>query len=182
MNSSESELLARVKQADDEAFRVLFEKYHAMLFRNVFYKLRDERLAQDIAQEAFLKFWVYRDRIKPHLPFFPYVEKMARNLILDHYKRENVRAKHRDHVQRLVDIPPEQPDEEVRLLQLEEKIRHVVVKYLPEKCRAIFLLSRVEGLSNPQIAEMLGISRKTVENQLYNALKVLRKKCSEHLG
>lgn len=179
---AESALLARVKQSDREAFETLFQKYYAMLYRVVFYKLKDQGLAEDIAQDAFLKFWVHRDRIKPELSFFPYVEKMARNLVLDHYKRENVRSKHRDHVQSQMDVPPGKPDDAVQLAQLEGRIRQVVVHDLPDKCRTIFLLSRVEGLSNPEIAEVLSISRKTVENQLYNALKVLRKKCAIHLG
>ena len=52
-------------------FQVLFEKYHPMLYRTLLYQTRDERLAQDVAQETFLKVWVNRDRLKPGLPFFP---------------------------------------------------------------------------------------------------------------
>ena len=64
---------------------------------------------------------------------------------------------------------------------LEEEIQRVVNEKLPDKCRSIFILSRMEGRTNPEIAEILGLSIRTVENQIYRALKILKKSLSNYL-
>jgi RNA polymerase sigma-70 factor (ECF subfamily) len=58
---------------------------------------------------------------------------------------------------------------------LQEKIQDLVNKELPEKCRNIFILSRIEGKTNAEIADILSLSIRTVENQIYRALKILKK-------
>ena len=181
MRQDEEDLLNRVKQSENKAFQILFERYYAMLFRTTYYRLGDERLAQDIVQETFLKVWVNRDRLKPHLAFFAYLVKLSKNLVLDHYKREEVRTRHHDHVRFISERPHRDPEQDLSKHALEDRIREVVNTNLPEKCRAVFLLSRIEGLSNQEIADTLNVSKKTVENQLYRALKILRKKCSGYL-
>ena len=181
MRQDEEELLTRVKQSESEAFQILFERYHAMLFRATFYRLGDERLAQDIVQETFLKVWINRDRLKPHLAFFAYLIKLSKNLVLDHYKREEVRTRHHDHVRFISERPNRDPEQDLKKHALEDRIREVVNTNLPRKCRAVFLLSRIEAMSNQEIADTLKVSKKTVENQLYRALKILRKKCSGYL-
>ena len=64
---------------------------------------------------------------------------------------------------------------------LQSEIQNVVNEHLPDKCREIFILSRVNGLVNQDIADTLGLSRRTVENQLYRALKILRVKLKDYL-
>tara|TARA_B100001245_G_scaffold115509_1_gene84683 strand:- start:292 stop:576 length:285 start_codon:yes stop_codon:yes gene_type:complete len=64
---------------------------------------------------------------------------------------------------------------------LQEEIQRIVNERLPDKCRTIFILSRIEGKSNPDIAELLDLSVRTVENQIYRALKVLKKNLKNYL-
>ena len=64
---------------------------------------------------------------------------------------------------------------------LKEEIQRIVNEKLPDKCRSIFILSRLEGKTNPEIAEMLDLSIRTVENQIYRALKVLKKNLDNYL-
>ena len=63
----------------------------------------------------------------------------------------------------------------------QEEIQRLVNEKLPDKCRNIFILSRIEGKSNPEIAELLDLSIRTVENQIYRALKVLKKNLKNYL-
>lgn len=181
MQESDQHLLERVKQSDTTAFQQLFEKYQPMLYRTMYYRTKNEGLAADVVQDTFLKVWANRDRLKPELAFYAYLSKLCRNLVLDHYKREEVRTRHKDHVRSLEEKPSRDPEQELNKSAFEEKIHDVINSHLPEKCRAVFLLSRIENLSNQEIAEAMGVSKKTVENQLYRALKILRKKCSEFL-
>lgn len=181
MNQSEESLIEKVKQGDEHAFHVLYEKYQPMLFRSVYYRTRNEGLAGDVVQETFLKVWVNRDRLVSNLAFYAYLSKLSKNLVLDHYKREEVRTRHKDHVTFLEDKPSRDPEQEMQHDAFQKKIREVVDGKLPDKCRSIFLLSRVEGMNNQEIADILNVTKKTVENQLYRALKILRQKCEEYL-
>ena len=73
-------------------------------------------------------------------------------------------------------------DELLEAEQLKEKIDAIVAKYLPKKCQTIFIMSRFEGKSNDEISAELSISKKTVENQIYEALKTIRKKMKKTMG
>ena len=64
---------------------------------------------------------------------------------------------------------------------LQEEIQRIVNEKLPDKCRTIFILSRIENRSNPEIAEILNLSTRTVENQIYRALKILKKNLKNYL-
>ncbi len=63
----------------------------------------------------------------------------------------------------------------------QEEIQRLVNEKLPDKCRNIFILSRIEGKSNPEIAELLDLSIRTVENQIYRTLKILKKNLTNYL-
>ena len=64
---------------------------------------------------------------------------------------------------------------------LQEKIQDIVNEKLPQKCKTIFILSRIEGKTNPEIAETLNLSIRTIENQIYRALKILKKELNNYL-
>ena len=73
------------------------------------------------------------------------------------------------------------PESNVLADSLEKQIQEIVNDKLPEKCREIFILSRIEGLSNIEIAKSLDISIRTVENQVYRAIKILKKNLKNYL-
>jgi RNA polymerase sigma-19 factor, ECF subfamily len=184
MNSDEhtdEQLLRGVKSSDREAFKTLFEKYQPILFKHTLFRLRDADLAHDIIQETFLRVWEHRTSIKPHLPFLPYLFRISGNLVRDHARHVEVRLRHDKQLESQSVPDGDDPENAYRKKVLEEQILRVVNNDLPEKRRTIFLLSRAEGMSNGEIAEMLDISIKTVENQLTSALKVLRRKLAAYL-
>ena len=179
---SGDELLIQGMVADDqEAFGTLFERYHALLFKTMLYKSGNHELASDLAQEAFLKVWLKRRRLMPKLAFFPLLAKIGHNLLQDHYKHMAVRARHEDHIRECSQKVVGDPERALARTQLQEKIAETVVTRLAERCREIFVLSRGGGLKNQEIADLLSISKKTVENQLHHALKVIRKRVRDYL-
>jgi RNA polymerase sigma-70 factor (ECF subfamily) len=179
MNNNEKSLLQKIKQSDRNAFQQIFTKYHPILFRYIYYRIKNYSLAQDIVQETFLKVWLNRESLKPRLAFFPYIVKISSNLVKDHYKHEQVRSKYKNSIPIIENSMNDDPDAALDFNLLEQQINTTVNNNLPEKCRTIFILSRVEGKSNQEIADLLNISKKTVENQLYHALKVLRTKLAD---
>ncbi len=181
MAEDEETLIQRVKDGDSDAFQTLFYKYESILFRTIQYKCHNYGLAQDIVQDTFVRVWTHRETLKPKLTFFSLIARIGQNLLQDHYKHQAVRSKHADHVKTISEKPNTSPEQDYRHKALQQKIREVAEESLPKKCRAVFLLSRVAGLSNQEIADTMRITKKTVENQLHHALKIIRKKCTEYL-
>ena len=179
MDNNEKSLLQKIKQSDRNAFQQIFTKYHPILFRYIYYRIKNYSLAQDIVQETFLKVWLNRKSLQPRLSFFSYIVKISSNLVKDHYKHEQVRSKYKNSIPIIENSMNDDPDAALDFNLLEQQINTTVNNNLPEKCRTIFILSRVEGKSNQEIADLLNISKKTVENQLYHALKVLRTKLAD---
>ena len=174
--ATDAELLARVRDSDVEAFRTLFERYQPIVFRYSLYHTRQIDLAHDIVQETFTKIWERRRGLKTHLSFAAYVLRISGNLIRDSVKHRKVRER----LEVFVPLPAlsegDDPGETVEMVALQERISTIVNHNLTQRCREIFLLSRFEGKRHQEIAEMLGLSVRTVEHQISNALKVLRKK------
>ena len=175
MPETESRLIERMRESDHEAFRLLFEKYQPILFRSVAYTLRDYDLAHDVVQETFVRVWNSRSRLDPDLPLLGYLFRVSRNLVLDLVKHELVRRK-LEGKEVPVSVPSaDDPSESLQVSMLEEKAAEVIRAKLPPKCREVFLLKRVEEMTNEEVSRHLGISVKTVENQMTRALKILRR-------
>ena len=173
---NDDHLLQRLKASDEEAFRLLFERYQPIVFRQALFQTQDADLAHEVVQETFVRIWDHRASLKLGLSFLAYALRIGGNILRDMARhramRERVAAK----------IPPpalsegDDPAQALQLWQLEERVAAIVNEDLPERCREVFLLSRFEGRTHREIAELLGLSVKTVENQISHALKVLKKR------
>lgn len=182
IEETDSRLLERVRASDVEAFRLLFEKYQPVLFRGILQSLRDTDAAHDIIQETFLRVWIHRASLKPEQLFLAYVFKISRNLIRDHAKHQQVRKTHESEVHQGSPSPQHDPEGSAQLNMLEERISEVVRTKLPAKCREVFLLSRMEQMSNAEIGIQLGITAKTVENQITRAIRILRRNLRKYMN
>lgn len=181
-NESERELLERLRDSDQEAFRLLFEKYQPVLFRYVLHSLHEADDAHDVVQEAFVRVWDRRASVKPDLPLLALLFRVSRNLVRDRAKHQAVRKRLEPDIPSLLHSSAEDPEEALHGSVLEERINEIVRTKLPAKCREVFLLSRVEGMSNAEISERLGIAVKTVENQITRGLNILRRELRGDVG
>tara|TARA_B000000557_G_scaffold263106_1_gene265222 strand:+ start:187 stop:732 length:546 start_codon:yes stop_codon:yes gene_type:complete len=181
MAEYEKLLLQKVKQSDKNAFHQLFSDYHDTLFRFVIYRVRDSDLAEDIAQETFLRVWRKRKSIQPDKSFFSLLARISSNLCYDHFRHMEVRNRHEKYIPKFENSHFDNPEAVNEANILQDEIQHIVNEKLPDKCRNIFILSRIEGKSNPEIAILLDLSIRTVENQIYRALKILKKNLKNYL-
>jgi RNA polymerase sigma-70 factor (ECF subfamily) len=181
MQEFESQLIERTQRGDREAFRVLFEKYQPILFRSVVYTLQNVDKAHDVVQETFVRVWHHRSSLQPHLPLLGYLFRISRNLILDDLKHEAVQKKLEAKVAPAIYGSGDDPVDSLHASMLEERVAEVIRTVLPPKCREVFLLSRVEEMSNAEIGRQLGISVKTVENQITRGLRILRRHLRQYL-
>lgn len=133
--------------------------------------------AQDVAQEAFVRLMRYR--AQPVEELRPLMYRIAINVIHDRGRRDSTRQvfAHVSLDQDFVGLPSLEPAHETRLEHEQELalVRAAILK-LPERCRQVYLLNRIDGLSYSQIAQHCGISVKAVEKHIGKALSLLRSK------
>jgi len=174
------------KTGDQKAFELLFSIFFARL--NDFAKrvIKDDMVSQDLVLEAFVKLWERRESIES-INLEAFLFRSVRNRCLDyikHLKVENNRlqgitlASHIEELYR-IDFIGNEPYVLIEK-ELELKIAHTI-QGLPDRCREVFVLSRVNGLKNKEIAEELQISIKNVERHLSRALQAFRKDFSGEL-
>lgn len=181
------ELFDLIKQDDQQALDKLFTIYFARL--NDFAKkiTGAEIISQDIVQEVFLKIWENRASIKV-VNIEAYIFRLVRNRCIDYLKHQKVENKRMEkiHVHSKfeelyrIDFIGNEPymliEKELQL-QIEKTIQS-----LPERCREVFIHSRIYGLKNKEVAEKLNISIKNVERHLSRALQSFRENLSEEIS
>ena len=181
MSIDEKKLIRNVKNSKKNSFQKLFFQFHDLLFRFVVYRVQDTDIAKDITQETFLRVWEKRESLQPEKSFFSLLARISTNLCYDHFRYNEVRLRNRDRIPEYGKSHFDNPEEIVQAQAIEKIIRKLVNEKLPQRCRTIFILSRIEGLSNQEISIKLGLSVRTVENQIYRALKILKKHMKKYL-
>jgi RNA polymerase sigma-70 factor (ECF subfamily) len=176
-NTAPSSLLA---QRDQTTFERLFKTYFKQLHAYAFTMLRDEADAEEMVQQVFFKLWERNETLSVSGAAGAYLYRAVHNESLNFIKHRKVKSSHQLHVAYSMKNEVEHPAKKIIAGELEKKI-HAALEELPEQCRSIFQLSRFEELKYREIAGKLGISVKTVENQMGKALKLLRLKLADFL-
>jgi RNA polymerase sigma-70 factor, ECF subfamily len=163
-------------EIDKRAFEELFRKFFPALMAFAAKFLPDEDDAREVVHKVFINLWEKRDSLDTSTSLKSYLFKSVNNRSL------NVIRDRRKFVGDEIPDLASDVDVEAQMeaMELEEKIMKVI-EGLPEKCKEVFELSRFEGLKYSEIADKLGISVKTVENQMSKALKVLREKLADYM-
>ena len=181
---SDRDAVARAREGDQEAFRVLVERYQGRAHRLALRVLRDEEQARDAVQDAFLKVHSNLGRFENRSSFYTWLYRLVMNVCLD--------AKRRDRSSRFVDTPElgdleriathesmpaseqhfrvheEAPDDALGRAELRAAVARAITA-LPDAARETLILREVEGLSYSEIAEALDIPKGTVMSRLHYA-------------
>lgn len=180
METSEQQLLSALRFGNEVALRQIFDRHYPLLLADIYRLIPDESTCQDLAQELFVDLWNKRESLDIHTSLRAYLRRSAVNKSLN-YIKANRRIQF-DDTEDLGYLPDTSAlDTQKRESQdtLEDAL-HAAIDGLPEKCRVVFNLSRFEQLSHREIAEKLGISVKTIENQITKAMKMLRDAMNNH--
>lgn len=179
-DTSEQQWLAALQTGDEAALRRIFDRHYPILLSDIYRIVPDESTCQDIAQEVFVELWRKHSELDIHTSLRAYLRRAAVNRALNYLKTSR---------RFVLDEPENSPHaadtstrDITRKLEQEslEDALHAAIETLPEKCRVVFSLSRFEQVSHREIAERLGISVKTIENQITKAMKMLREALVRH--
>ena len=179
-NLTQTSSLPAAPVYDDLAFERLFKAHYKELHVYASVILKDEDVAEEIVQNMFLKFWEKRKLLQIQSSVKAYLYKCTYNDCLNHLKHQKIKTKYQDFAIYTMNDQHEPASAKAELTELELKLREALNE-LPEHCRTIFQMSRFEELKYKEIATQLGISIKTVENQMGKALRILRIKLADFI-
>lgn len=166
--------LQALHNGDRQVFKLIFEAFQPRLYRFLYLKVRNTAQAEDLVQETFFRFWQARTQLRSESGLEVYLFRIAANLTTDFFRRAKLPTT--PLATEALTLPsPQTAESSHEYEQLAQTIAAVVAS-LPEGPRTAFSLSRYEGLSYAEIAEVMGLSVKTVEKHLGKALHVLRER------
>lgn len=176
------ELMLLVRQGDAESFEVLLRRYRAPLVNFFVRMVHDRALAEDLAQEVFLRVYQARHRYQPEARFTTWLYRIATNLALNAIRdrKGSVASNEFDEqgneseVARVVD---EKPVADQQMMQSDrERIIREAVEALPEKQCAAVILHKYQDVNYRQISKVLGVSESAVKSLLFRAYESLRER------
>lgn len=173
-HSTDHELWNCVISDSSQAFALLYDRYWKKLYQTIRYYLKDHAAAEEITHDVFVALWEKRKTLNIR-HFQHYIQATARYHVYKHLQAAKINC-----VEYLDQLPEEYAipvynvaDNKLEYENIASQLANML-KDLPQRCQEIFWLSRVNHLSNQEIADKLKISKRTVENQIALATRALR--------
>ncbi|WP_428262826.1 RNA polymerase sigma factor [Haliangium sp.] len=189
------ELVERARGGDQEAFRLLYQRYHRRVYSLAFGVVRNQEDALDVVQEGFIKAHRYLDKFEGASSFYTWLYRIVMNLSIDHI-RKHKRNRHVDfndaidHGQGdpevgedslLPRILGQNPGKALARKEIREQISKALAE-LSDKHRAVLVMRELEGMSYEEMAEAMECSKGTIMSRLFHARKNMQKRLLEYMG
>jgi len=177
----ETFLLGRARQGDLSAFEEIVRRHQRRVYGVALRIVRSHAVADDVAQDAFLRAWQSLDRFELGRPFGPWVCRIAANLAVNHVRSPVAREDPLPEGHGETPARQEGPLDAVLGGEAQELL-HRALEELPPDQRAVFVLRAVEEMSYKEIAEALNLSPGTVMSRLFRAREKLARALAPYLG
>lgn len=176
------EAFDKLKNGDEKAFELIYKEYFSRLCLLSQRIVGDSVIAEDIVQQLFFTLWNNRSKIVIVTTGGGYLARSAYNLSLQYLRQNTIRSKHHGIIYEDSHAAQSYFDQQLEMAGDDEKIEKLrkALQLLPEQCRTILVLSRFNNKKSTEIAEELNLSVRTVENQLYIALKKLKEQLNNN--
>jgi RNA polymerase sigma-70 factor (ECF subfamily) len=164
-------LFEKIKEGEVDSFTVLFDRYYQSLCNFAFLYLKSKEQAEEVVSDVFTKIWQKRSEIIIRESLKSYLFKSTRNATVSYFRSQK----------QLINSEPDELDKkdlitpESILLkkEFEENVQKILGE-LPKRAGLVFRMKRIDGLKYKEIAEILDISEKTVENHITKAIKQIK--------
>ncbi|MCH3994705.1 MAG: RNA polymerase sigma-70 factor [Prevotella sp.] len=165
-------LLQRLQEGDQKSFDKIFLQYYpkVQLFINGIIHQKED--SENIAQDIFIKLWQNRSTVDRIQNFDSYIFTVSKHAAFNYLRKEVYHNS--ESINRIASQEDYSIEDEMMAKSLLEYIRKAI-NSMPDQRKNVFLLSRIEGLSNEEIANKLHISKRTVENHIYSTLCYLKR-------
>lgn len=180
-SSDESDLLTKARGGNLFAFEEIVKRYQRRVYGVAVRIVRRHHLADDVAQETFIRAHRFLQDFDPARPFGPWVCRIAANLAMNQLRSRQAREEDIGEAQAEIPAPGSDPLASVLEGEARDALDRALDR-LPAGQRAVFVLRAVEEFSYREIADALGISLGTVMSRLSRARETLRRSLSPYLG
>lgn len=175
LNNSDNLLVIRIRSDSKDAFKLLYIRYSKKLYYFSLRYLGNNEEAEELVQSVFINIWEHRKSLDETMSVKNYIYRSAVNYIYNYLKKKAIRARFVESELQKGELQSNNTYDQIIFHDLERSIK-LIVETLPSQQQKIFQLSRFEGLSHEEIAKDLDLSVRTVENQIYRALKIIKSK------
>lgn len=172
-SSYDHELIIRVSQGDEKAFRQLFNRYWDNVYSVAFAFTKSSVFSEEIVQDVFLKIWLKREHLASVTKFNAYLFTVAKNHIYNELRKKTAEQPFVEHLNQHFLESSALPEQQLLVKETKQLINKAV-RQLPGQQQAVYELSRNEGLDHAAIAERLSISKLTVKSHMTKALRFIR--------
>ena len=171
---SDAELWTLILNDDYRAFSALFKRYWLKMYNTALKYLHDEQASEEVVHDLFLNIWNRKQHLQIN-EFDKYFKAATRYQVYAYIKKhKNARLMYVETLTESVEASNyDNADKRIAYQDLENRLNNHL-QLLPSRCKEIFLMSRMQHFSNLEIAQKLGINKRTVENQLTYALHSIR--------
>ena len=166
----ENLLLFKASHGEPEAFGLIFDKYGNKIYRFIYFRVKNQETAEDLASQTFLKIWEYILAGKKIREFQAFAYKIARNLVVDYYRS-------RDKEELPLIYTEEEIEESIKVdpdTAINQEILEKLLRTLPDEQREIIVLRYIEDLSIKAISKIVDKSPGHVRVIIHRSIKELR--------
>lgn len=175
----ESELLRRIAEGDQFAFKVIYDRYQGHVYSRALYLLKSDILAEEVLQEVMLKLWLTARKLTEDTNFSAYLTVLTRNRSFQLLRRKVLQAKTDIHLGRGWTESHNETEEQILLAET-RKLLADGIALLPPQQKMVYELCRLEGLKYEEVAQKMNLSSETVKSYMKLALRFLRAYLKEH--
>lgn len=176
----DQDLVQSLRQGNIAAFETIFHLLERKLHYVIFSYTKSEYVSEEIVQEVFIKIWEKREELDPSRSFIAFIFTMAKNHAFN-YMRDALRRKLiREELWVNITVQYEQVENQYLLKEYREIVEKIVAG-LPARKQSVYNLSKKEGKTHAEIAEILGMSVKRVKNHLWETSEIIKKELRPYI-
>lgn len=181
MNHTDDDFLfLKLKQGDVGAFETLFQNKRLQLLKFITVYTKSVEVAEELTQEVFVRLWNARENIDVSKNGTSYLYTIAKNLSLNYLRAQTKEATLKNELWQRSKRFNSTPEEHIVFKEY-MTIFNTILEELPQKKRMIYTMSKQDGKSHDEIAAKLGLSKKTVKNNLSQTLRLIRNRLEPYL-
>lgn len=171
--SNEKEVLLRMQQGDERAFKLLYDHYSKFIYRNFVKMVKVPDIAAELTQDLFVKVWHKKNLLDLESDFVPYALQMASNLVYDFYRKASRDIRLQDEIIASSTELYSHVEEDLFYKQSKAAIDEAIGN-LPPQQQLIFKMCKIEGKSYEEVSRALNISTSTINSHIVTATRKLK--------